>query len=78
MEKKNFFDLSSTYEDVQENSDIHWKFQRYGLLSESKNFCYLPPPLNLFYYCVIKPIVALKRKCFKKSNFGDCKNLFLV
>ena len=49
------------------NSDIHWKFQRYELWKETKNFGFLPPPLNLFYYTIIKPVIVLT-SFLKKSR----------
>ena len=68
--------LSSTYEAVQENSDIHWKFQRYEILKETENFCYLPPPMNLFYYTITKPISILikfykQRKALKLAENSE-------
>ena len=63
----NFCFLSATYESVEENSDILWKFQRYQILSESLDFCILPPPLNFAYYLVILPI-KFCFKCLKKSK----------
>ncbi len=47
--------------------DKYWKFQRYEVLNETENFCILPPPLNIFYYIIIKPIRFLTNSLQKPS-----------
>jgi transient receptor potential cation channel subfamily M protein 5 len=42
--------FSSTYEQVQENADQIWKFNRYKLVYEYVNVPILPPPLSLLSY----------------------------
>ena len=42
--------FSSTYEQVQENADQIWKFNRYKLVYEFVNVPILPPPLSLLSY----------------------------
>ncbi len=47
--------------------DKYWKFQRYELLKETRNFCFLPPPLNICYYTIIKPVRFLTNSIQKSS-----------
>jgi hypothetical protein len=42
--------LSSTYQHIQEKSDVVWKNQRYHLICEYVKSPILPPPLNLIIY----------------------------
>lgn len=44
--------FSSTFQDVQENTDQIWKFQRYRLVFEYYDSPILPPPLNFIAYFV--------------------------
>lgn len=44
--------FSSTFQDVQENTDQIWKFQRYRLVFEYYDSPILPPPLNFVAYFV--------------------------
>ena len=44
--------FSSTFQDVQENTDQIWKFQRYRLVFEYYDSPILPPPLNFIAYLV--------------------------
>lgn len=43
---------SSTFQDVQDNTDQIWKFQRYRLVFEYYDSPILPPPLNHIAYFV--------------------------
>lgn len=44
--------FSSTYQQVQENADQIWKFNRYKLVYEYVNVPLLPSPLSLLSYLV--------------------------
>ena len=59
-EKKLKFIFSSIYQDVQENTEQIWRFQRYRLIFDYRNLLILPPPL-VFLVHVIKLIQWLTR-----------------
>ncbi|XP_066499042.1 transient receptor potential cation channel subfamily M member 4-like isoform X1 [Hoplias malabaricus] len=62
--------FSHTFSKVQENSDVHWKFQRYNLIVEYHSRPCLAPPfiiishLNLFIKRIIRKVPSLKIKHF--------------
>jgi transient receptor potential cation channel subfamily M member 2 len=61
--------FSNTYEDIQKDSDIIWKNQRYDLLCEYLSFPLLPPPLNIPCHLVKfirKQLQA--NNCIKKTH----------
>ena len=41
---------SYTFQMIQENTDVHWHFQRYGLIQEYYERPWLPPPFTLFMH----------------------------
>ncbi|XP_069764715.1 transient receptor potential cation channel subfamily M member 4-like isoform X2 [Narcine bancroftii] len=62
--------FSYTFNKVQENSDIYWKFQRYKLIVEYHKRPALPPPfivishLNIFIKRNIRKVPSVKSKAF--------------
>ncbi|XP_051898955.1 transient receptor potential cation channel subfamily M member 4-like isoform X2 [Pristis pectinata] len=62
--------FSYTFNKVQENSDIYWKFQRYKLIVEYHKRPALPPPfivfshLNIFIKRNIRRVPSVKSKVF--------------
>ena len=48
----NFF--SSRYQQVYDNNDQIWKFQRLRLVYEYMDSSVIPPPLNMFSYLITK------------------------
>ncbi|XP_066499045.1 transient receptor potential cation channel subfamily M member 5-like isoform X2 [Hoplias malabaricus] len=62
--------FSYTFSKVQENSDVHWKFQRYNLIVEYHSRPCLAPPfiiishLNLFIKRILRKVPSLKIKHF--------------
>lgn len=57
---------SYTFNEVQANSDIHWKFQRYSLIVQYHSRPSLAPPfiivshLNLFIKRIIRKVPSIK------------------
>lgn len=57
--------FSSIYQDVQENTEQIWKFQRYRLIFDYKDLLILPPPFTLIIYIF---------KFFKIIGCRNCSN----
>lgn len=63
---------SSTFQDVQENTDQIWKFQRYRLVFEYYDSPILPPPMNLIAYVVsFIQFLGQKRKNYQNKGNMD-------
>ena len=56
---------SSTFQQVQENTDKIWKFQRYRLVFEYTDSSIFPPPLTFISY-IISIINYVRKKKFSK------------
>jgi ABC-type multidrug transport system fused ATPase/permease subunit len=59
--------LSTTFERIEENTDIIWRFQRYSLIYEYKHLPILPPPLIIIphFFSLIKTIFKrISRKSY--------------
>ena len=62
--------FSSTFQDVQDNTDEIWRFQRYRLVFEYYDSSILPPPINFIAY--LMSIVAYLRNMRKeKIEYDD-------
>ena len=65
---------SSTFQDVQENTDQIWKFQRYRLVFEYYDSPMVPPPFNFLAYLI--SLIRYLRKYFICIR-GKPANLFV-
>ncbi|KAK7469452.1 hypothetical protein BaRGS_00036518, partial [Batillaria attramentaria] len=61
--------FSYTFQKVQDNTDIHWHFQRFNLIFEYSARPCLPPPLIIFSY--IRMAVDKGRKKVSPRNQSD-------
>lgn len=72
---KTFVHPSYTFQEVQDNTDTIWKFQRYELIKEYHSRPALPPPfilishLIIFIRRVLLHTPPLKHKHFRESLF---------
>ena len=57
--------FSSTFQQVQENTDKIWKFQRYRLVFEYYGSSIFPPPLTFIGY-IISFVIFIRQKTFTK------------
>ncbi|KAK3605981.1 hypothetical protein CHS0354_019660 [Potamilus streckersoni] len=71
--------FSYTFQMVQENTDMHWYFQRYSLIHEYYSRPFLAPPLILIVhiYQLIRAIVRKCRHCTKRYSPPPRRNAFL-
>ncbi|XP_070547046.1 transient receptor potential cation channel subfamily M member 5-like [Ptychodera flava] len=53
--------FSYTFQSVQDNAELYWKFYRFGLISEYHDRPTLAPPLIIFNH-VYRLIMCLKKK----------------
>nr|KAG5691035.1 hypothetical protein BaRGS_021246 [Batillaria attramentaria] len=65
-----------TFQQVQENTDIYWHFQRFNLIFEYSARPCLPPPLIIFSYIRMAVVWGYKKACYQ--DFGEKKNKELV
>ncbi|XP_077959776.1 transient receptor potential cation channel subfamily M member 4-like [Gasterosteus aculeatus] len=76
--------FSSTFSEVQGNSDIYWKFQRYTLIVEYHSRPSLAPPfiilshINLFIKRVIRKVPSIKRQHFVLELKGKAANKLMT
>ncbi|GAB1610169.1 hypothetical protein Ahia01_001302900 [Argonauta hians] len=61
--------FSYTFQNVQENTDLHWNFQRYGLIFEFYTRPPLPPPLILLNH-----IYLLCKYLYRKKTNKEYEN----
>jgi hypothetical protein len=65
--------FSSTFQDVQENTDQIWKFQRYRLVFEYYDSPILPPPFNIIaYFFSMVQYVMNKKNDTGVKQADDC------
>ena len=64
--------FSSTFQDVQDNTDEIWRFQRYRLVFEYYDSSILPPPINFVAY-LISIGAYLKNLGKEKIEYDDSK-----
>nr|KAG5688392.1 hypothetical protein BaRGS_026660 [Batillaria attramentaria] len=57
--------FSYTFQKVQDNTDIHWHFQRFNLIFEYSARPCLPPPLIIFSYIRMALVWCCKKACCK-------------
>ncbi|KAK7475589.1 hypothetical protein BaRGS_00033178, partial [Batillaria attramentaria] len=57
--------FSYTFQKVQDNTDIHWHFQRFNLIFEYSARPCLPPPLIIFSYIRMAVVWCCKKACCK-------------
>lgn len=57
--------FSYTYEQINANSDILWKWQRYDLITEFSRRSGLPVPLNTFYMLIMFLRFVFRKHCGK-------------
>ena len=55
--------ISYTFQMVQENTDVHWYFQRFSLIHEYYERPWLPPPFILFIH-----IYMMFKWCIRGCN----------
>lgn len=65
-----FIFSSSTFQDVQDNTDQIWKFQRYRLVFEYYDSPIFPPPINIISY-LFSLIHYMKNKSRLKKKFKN-------
>ncbi len=66
--------LSSIYQDVHENTEQIWKFQRYRLIFDYRNLLILPPPFIVFVH-IFKLIQRLTRCKRTKNNYNKSNKI---
>lgn len=64
------FRFSNTFQKIQDNSVLIWKFHRYSLVREYYERPVLPPPLIIFNH-IYRTILFVKQKLNKDSNKPD-------
>ncbi|KAL3836664.1 hypothetical protein ACJMK2_022086 [Sinanodonta woodiana] len=71
--------FSYTFQMVQDNTDMHWYFQRYSLIHEYYNRPFLAPPLILIVHVfqLIRAIVRNCRSYHSKRSPPPRRNAFL-
>ncbi|XP_028991038.1 transient receptor potential cation channel subfamily M member 4-like [Betta splendens] len=76
--------FSYTFNEVQANSDIHWKFQRYSLIVQYHSRPSLAPPfiilshLNLFIKRIIRKVPSIKIYDFVLQVTGKTANRLMT
>ncbi|XP_025081227.1 transient receptor potential cation channel subfamily M member 2-like isoform X2 [Pomacea canaliculata] len=67
--------FSYTFEKVQQNTDIHWKFQRFNLVEEYYCRPFLPPPLMIVHHMWLCVRFCCKR-CSKTPDSSDFRKRY--
>ncbi|KAK6180329.1 hypothetical protein SNE40_012504 [Patella caerulea] len=62
--------FSYTFQKIQDNTDLHWYFQRYQLVHEYYSRPFLPPPAIIIVHVYLF-IKYLKGKCFITTKKGS-------
>ncbi|KAK7469456.1 hypothetical protein BaRGS_00036522, partial [Batillaria attramentaria] len=63
--------FSYTFQKVQDNTDIHWHFQRFNLIFEYSARPCLPPPLIIFSYIRMAVVWGCKKACCEETSDGS-------
>ena len=63
------FIFSYTFTVVQENTDVHWKFQQYTMIKEYYTRPPTPPPFILINHIVLM-FIAMYRCCRKNEDYS--------
>lgn len=68
--------FSNTFQKVQDNTDLHWHFQRFGLISEYDTRPPLPPPFILLSHIYLLFCVIIRKfKAQENKDMAFKKNL---
>ena len=70
--------LSFSFLNIQANTDIIWKHQRYNLVLEYFDAPILIPPLNIIGYLIDSINFCYRRIVDNRNELNENKNLFLI
>lgn len=60
--------FSNTFQKIQDNTDLHWHFQRYGLIAEYDSRPPLPPPFIILSHLYLLICIIVKKYKTKENK----------